>query len=85
MLPGVSESYPTALLEALARCFSQQPRMRAAYLGWTHDPADSLPPHYILCPEVGCALAAIGNQASWDSSFWTLASHLALCWPTKAA
>ncbi|GAA4022500.1 enhanced serine sensitivity protein SseB [Hymenobacter glaciei] len=65
VLLGQPAVYPTAMTEGLARLLSQEPRVRAAYLGWIHDPADSLPPHYILCLDVEGEMAAIARQVGY--------------------
>ncbi|MDQ2769889.1 MAG: enhanced serine sensitivity protein SseB C-terminal domain-containing protein [Bacteroidota bacterium] len=65
VLLGQPAVYPTAMTEALARLLSQEPRARAAYLGWMHDPADSLPPHYIICLDVEGEMAAVSRQVGF--------------------
>ncbi|WP_370580115.1 enhanced serine sensitivity protein SseB C-terminal domain-containing protein [Mucilaginibacter sp. FT3.2] len=41
--------------------------MKAAYLGWIHDPASNIPPHYIF---------AIEETGNWDTLIKELASIL---------
>lgn len=62
---GQPAVYPTALVQALARLLSQQPRVRAAYLGWLRDPASDEPPHYLICLDVEGDMQAIAKQTGY--------------------
>lgn len=62
---GQPAVYPTALVQALARLLSQQPRVRAAYLGWILDPASGEPPHYIICLDIEGESRAVSQQIGY--------------------
>ena len=62
---GQPAVYPTGMVQALARLLSQQPRVRAAYLAWIHDPAAPEPPHYIICLDVEGEMRTISQQAGF--------------------
>lgn len=65
VLIGQPAVYPTELVQALARLLAQQPRVRAAYLGWLHNPASPEPPHYLICLDVEGELRAISQQVGY--------------------
>lgn len=58
-------TYPTDLTQALARLLSQQPRVRAAYLGWLHNPTGDEPPHYVICLDVEGEMRAISKEVGY--------------------
>ncbi len=62
---GQPAVYPTEMVQALARLLSQQPRVRAAYLAWMHNPASSEPPHYIICLDTEGKMGAISNEVAF--------------------
>ncbi|WP_223650131.1 enhanced serine sensitivity protein SseB C-terminal domain-containing protein [Hymenobacter psoromatis] len=62
---GQPAAYPTDMVQALARLLSQQPRARAAYLAWIHDPAAPEPPHYIICLDVEGEMRTISQQVGF--------------------
>ena len=62
---GQPANYPTDMVQALVRLLSQQPRVRAAYLAWIHDPAAPEPPHYIICLDVEGEMRTISQQVGF--------------------
>nr|WP_294796505.1 enhanced serine sensitivity protein SseB C-terminal domain-containing protein [uncultured Mucilaginibacter sp.] len=40
--------YPQNMVESFKILFKNKPNITAAYLGWIHDPASDIPPHYII-------------------------------------
>ncbi|AWM32279.1 enhanced serine sensitivity protein SseB C-terminal domain-containing protein [Hymenobacter nivis] len=65
VLLGHPAVYPTEMVRALARLLAQQPRVVAAYLGWIHDPAGPVPPHYIFCLDVEGEMTAIAKETGF--------------------
>ncbi len=65
VLIGQPAVYPTQMVQALARLLSQQPRVKAAYLGWIHDPASPVPPHYIICLDVEGEMQSISKETGF--------------------
>ena len=63
VLLGQPAVYPTKMVQALQRLLHQQPRVRAAYLAWLHDPSSADPPHYLICLDVEGEMRAISQQA----------------------
>ena len=65
VLIGKPAVYPTQMTQALARLLSQQPRVKAAYLGWIHDASGSVPPHYIICLDVEGEMQSISKETGF--------------------
>jgi len=65
VLLGQPAVYPTEMVQALSRLLSQQPRVRAAYLGWIHDPTAPEPPHYIICLDIEGERRAVSQQMGY--------------------
>ena len=67
VLIGQPAKYPEAVIKSFIELFSSKPNVKAAYLGWVHDPASDIPPHYIF---------AIEETGNWDTLIKELASIL---------
>ena len=65
VLLGQPAVYPTEMVRALARLLAQQPRVVAACLGWIHDPAGPMPPHYIICLDVEGEMTATAKETGF--------------------
>ena len=48
VLIGQPANYPTEIVNSLTKLFEDRPAVKAAYLGWIHDPSSPQPPHLII-------------------------------------
>jgi len=48
VLIGQPAVYPQNMVDSFKILFKNKPNIIAAYLGWIHDPASNIPPHYIV-------------------------------------
>ena len=57
--------YPTAVVNALIKLFSEQPNVEAAYVAFIHFPSSAEPPHYIFGLDARGNWDEISNEAGW--------------------
>jgi len=62
---GQPAVYPTEMVKSLAKLFSNNSEVTAAYLGWIYDPTSGDPPHYILAIKVAADWGNINKEAGF--------------------
>jgi len=62
---GQPAIYPTEIIKDLIDLFSKKTEVKAAYLGWFHDPATADPPHYIFAFETTGEWRTLTNEAGF--------------------
>jgi len=62
---GQPAIYPTAVVNALIKLFSEKPNVEAAYVAFIHFPSSVEPPHYIFGLDVKDNWDEISNEAGW--------------------
>lgn len=67
VLIGQPAKHPAELVANLQKLFGKYPSVRAAYLGWIHDPASEDPPHLIVGIECEGEMQSITQAAGITS------------------
>ncbi|GAA4329163.1 enhanced serine sensitivity protein SseB [Mucilaginibacter gynuensis] len=65
VLIGQPEKYPHKMVESLKILFATKPAVKAAYLGWIHDPTSGIAPHCIIGLDIEGADPSINNEAGF--------------------
>lgn len=67
VLIGQPAKYPTEIVNALIKLFSNKPEITAAYLGWIKNPTNNEPPHYIFGIKTTGVWADISSEAGFTT------------------
>jgi hypothetical protein len=62
---GQPANYPTEIVNSLKALFANRPAVKAAYLGWIHNPSDGQPPHLIFALDIEGDKQFITNEAGY--------------------
>ena len=65
VLLGQPAEYPQKVVDSLKTLFLAKPAVKAAYLGWIHDPASSDPPHLIIGLDLDKEDPTVTNEAGF--------------------
>jgi hypothetical protein len=67
VLIGQPAIYPQKVVNSLRTLFSTKPVVKAAYLGWIHDPASADPPHLIIGLDLDGEDPSVTNEAGFTA------------------
>jgi hypothetical protein len=67
VLLGQPAVYPQKVVESLKMLFLTKPVVKAAYLGWIHDPASADPPHLIIGLDLDGEDTSVTNEAGFTA------------------
>lgn len=62
---GQPARYPTDMVNALVKLFSERPMVEAAYLGWIFNPESGEPPHYVFALDTEGDLQSLTEEAGF--------------------
>ena len=65
VLIGQPANYPHKMVESLKILFATKPVVKAAYLGWIHDPSSDIAPHCIIGLDMQSADPSVNNEAGF--------------------
>jgi len=67
VLLGQPAVYPQKVVDSLRTLFLTKPVVKAAYLGWIHDPASADPPHLIIGLDLDGEDPSVTNEAGFTA------------------
>jgi len=68
--------YPTEIVHALKTLFAERPIVKAAYLGWIHNPTTADPPHYIFAIDADGDIQSLTQEAGYTARHYLGANEI---------